>query len=203
MLIGLTGAYCAGKNHIASLLEAHGIEVLDVDKLGHRAIEEEKAAIVGRFGTGVQAPDGSIDRAALGALAFASPEALRDLEAMVHPAANRLTEEWIAARAGKDLALNAALLHRSSVFDRLDLIILVRAPFLTRLARARRRDGLSLKAILERFRAQKNFDAQYLSSGADIHIVDNRGAFGLCLRVRARALERRIDTILARGGMVR
>ena len=203
MLIGLTGAYCAGKNHVARLLEKRGFEVLDVDKLGHRALEEKKASIVERFGTGILAPDGTVDRLALGKIVFAAPGALLELENMVHPAANRLTEEWIAAREGKDLVLNAALLHRSSVFEMLDLIVLVRAPFLTRLARARRRDGLAWQAIMERFGAQKNFDSQYLSSRADIHIVDNRGAFGLCSRVRARALERRIDTILARGGMVR
>ena len=45
MLVGLTGAYSAGKNRVGVLLEQRGFQVLDVDKLGHRAIEAEKAAI--------------------------------------------------------------------------------------------------------------------------------------------------------------
>ena len=52
-IIGLTGTYCAGKNHVAGLLEKRGLAVLDVDKLGHQAIAEEKEAIVARFGAGI------------------------------------------------------------------------------------------------------------------------------------------------------
>jgi dephospho-CoA kinase len=37
-LIGLTGTYCAGKNHVASLLEQRRLPVLDLDKLGHEVI---------------------------------------------------------------------------------------------------------------------------------------------------------------------
>jgi dephospho-CoA kinase len=39
MIIGLTGKYCAGKNYIAVLLEARGLPVLDVDKLGYQTLE--------------------------------------------------------------------------------------------------------------------------------------------------------------------
>ena len=92
MLIGLTGLYCAGKNYIASILDSRGIPVLDVDKLGHQAIEREKEAIITRFGAIVLGTDGHIDRRALGKQVFGEPEALAALEAIVHPAANALTE---------------------------------------------------------------------------------------------------------------
>ncbi|MCL2374428.1 MAG: dephospho-CoA kinase, partial [Treponema sp.] len=49
-LIGLTGAYCAGKNRVALLLEQRGFAVLDVDKLGHEVIETEKTRLVSHFG---------------------------------------------------------------------------------------------------------------------------------------------------------
>jgi dephospho-CoA kinase len=203
MLIGLTGAYCAGKNHVGKLLEARGLEVLDVDKLGHRAIEDEKEAITTRFGTGVLRSDGTVDRSALGKLVFGRQDELAALEAIIHPAANRLVEEWIAERPGRDLVINAALLHRATVFGRLDFIILVRAPTLLRLLRARRRDKLPFRVLLRRFSSQKEFASQYFGKGADIHIVDNRGASGPCARRCGRALERGIDSILAREGMVR
>ena len=200
MLVGLTGAYSAGKNRVGALLEKRGFQVLDVDKLGHRAIEAEKAAIVARFGPAALAADGSVDRKKLGAAVFSDPGALADLEAIIHPAANRLTEEWIAERPGQDLVVNAALLHRSTVFPRLYFIILVRAPYLTRLLRAKRRDGLPFRVLVDRFRTQRDFEAQYFSRKADIEIVYNRGIFDLCAERRARALERSLDSILARKG---
>lgn len=202
MLIGLTGAYCAGKNHIGRLLEAQGLQVLDVDKLGHRATEDEKAAIVSRFGKGILRSDGTVDRSALGKLVFGKPDELAALEAIIHPAANRLVENWIAERPGVDLVINAALLHRATVFDKLDFIIMVRAPYWERLLRARRRDRLPFRVLMERFASQKNFDAQYFEKKADIHIVDNRGVFGPCARRREAVLERDLATIFAREGMV-
>jgi dephospho-CoA kinase len=203
MLIGLTGAYCAGKNHVGRLLEARGLQVLDVDKLGHRATEDEKAAIVSRFGPGVLSSDGKVDRSALGKLVFGKPDELAALEAIIHPAANRLAEKWIAERPGGDLVINAALLHRATVFDRLDFIIMVCAPYWERLLRARRRDGLPFHLLMKRFASQKNFAAQYFGKKADIYTVDNRGVFGPCARHREAALERELDTIFAREGMVR
>jgi len=203
MLIGLTGRYCAGKNHVAKLLEARGWQVLDVDKLGHRALEAEREKLRERFGEGVFRTDGTIDRTELGRRVFGRPAELAALEAIVHPAANRLTEQWIAERPGMKLAVNAALLHRSSVFARFDCVILVEAPFFTRLLRARRRDRLPLRAILKRFASQKCFEAQYFSRNTDIHIVRNMGAFGPFAALSAKRMERRLDAILTRIGMVR
>jgi dephospho-CoA kinase len=195
MLIGLTGMYCAGKNHVADLLETRGLPVLDVDKLGHAAIDAEKEAIFFRFGDLRQA-DGTVDRRRLGEKVFGKPTELAALENIVHPTANRLTDEWIAARQGQSCVINAALLHRSSAFEKLDCILLVEAPFFTRLRRARRRDGLSWIALLRRFASQRNFKAQYLTGKADIYRVENPD-FTQKGESPAAALERRIDGILS------
>ncbi|MFA6506348.1 MAG: dephospho-CoA kinase [Treponemataceae bacterium] len=203
MLLGLTGQYCAGKNHIAKFLEARGFEVLDVDKLGHQAIEEERDSIVERFGPGVLRADGTVDRKVLGSMVFGKAEKLAELEGLIHPAANRLTERWIQARNGKNLVVNAALLHRSSVFSLFDCVILVKAALLTRLFRALKRDKLPISTLIERFRSQEHFESQYYANKTDIYIVRNEGSFGLCAAHRARALGRRIDSILTRIGMVR
>ncbi|MDR2966219.1 MAG: dephospho-CoA kinase [Treponema sp.] len=173
LLIGLTGKYCAGKNYTASLLEKRGLSILDVDKLGYRALEAEKEAVFALFGSDIKHPDGSLDRRLLGKKVFGNPQKLAALEDIVHPAANRLTEEWIKEASGTELVINAALLHRSSVFNRLDKIIIVKAPFLTRLFRARRRDKLPWVSIFKRFASQKDFDSQYLAVNAEIYIVEN------------------------------
>jgi dephospho-CoA kinase len=70
MILGLTGLYCSGKNHVAALLERRGLPVLDVDKLGHIAIENKKADICARFGDDILNPDGSVNRRLLGEKVF-------------------------------------------------------------------------------------------------------------------------------------
>jgi dephospho-CoA kinase len=200
-LIGLTGTYCAGKNYVGALLEERGLPVLDVDKLGHRAIETEREAILERFGEDILGPAGAIDRRLLGAKVFGDHAGLAALQDLVHPAANRMTDEWIAAQGGKPCVINAALLHKSSAFKRLRCVILVQAPVLTRLLRARKRDGLPLGQLLTRFRSQKQFTSQYFAGKADIYVIENRGYFGFRASHNRKRLETQINDILSRVGM--
>jgi dephospho-CoA kinase len=203
MLIGLTGMYCAGKNHVATILEKRGFTILDVDKLGHTAIENKKADIFTRFGKNIQDQNGSVNRRRLGEKVFGKESELSALEAIVHPEANRLTLEWIAAHDGQDCVINAALLHKSAVFGQLNGIIVVSAPVLIRLIRAKRRDKLSWADILRRFSSQQQFTAQYLAKNADIYKVENPGigkSGFLPNSRRAIRLECRIDAILSKLG---
>lgn len=188
---------------MADLLEERGFLVLDVDKLGHQALDEEKDAVAARFGPQVLTPTGAVDRRYLGRLVFGDKKSLAALEEIIHPTANRLTENWIRSNRAQPLAVNAALLHRSSVFQDLDFIILVQAPWLVRLLRALRRDRLPLFSIIKRFNSQKRFKSQYFKKMADIHTVNNRGYFRCWARHDEGALAQRIDAILAREGMVR
>jgi dephospho-CoA kinase len=195
-LIGLTGMYCAGKNYIAGMLEERGLPVLDVDKLGHEAIKREKNAIVQRFGSSILREDGGVDRRLLGALVFGKPEELAALEDIIHPAANRMTEEWMARQEG-DCVINAALLHRSVAFKKLDHILLVKAPLIIRLFRARKRDGLPWRVLLTRFKSQREFNSQYLRERADINVIVNTGCIFAGGMYR-KNLEKRIDSILVK-----
>ena len=189
MIIGITGKYCAGKNFIASLIEKRGFAVLDVDKLGYLALESEKETIFAQFGADLKNPGGSLNRRLLGQLVFGKPEKLAALEAIVHPAVNIMTEKWIESQGGS-CVINAALLHRSSVFNRLDKIIIVTAPYFIRFLRARRRDMLPCSEIYRRFNSQKNFNSQYFTLNAEIYRVGNSGFPG------TKKPERRIDEII-------
>jgi len=191
MIIGLTGPYCAGKNHISALLESRGLPVLDVDKLGYQVLETEKESIFAQFGLDLKKPDGALDRRLLGQRVFGQPEKLAALEAIIHPPVNRLTDDWIKAQKSH-CVINAALLHRSSAFKTLDKIILVSAPLLTRILRGKRRDRLSFSQIFKRIASQKDFYAQYLSINAEIYRMENRNNGSLS----SRRLERRIDAFI-------
>jgi len=198
LILGLTGLYCAGKNHIASIIEKKGIPVLDVDKLGFKVIDMEEKTITGRFGNDILGGDGKIDRKLLGSKVFGRPEELKALEAIIHPAVNRETSAWIAGRKEGICVINAALLHRSSAFEKLDAIILVEAPFLVRLFRAKKRDKLPWRAILKRFRSQNDFYSQYLKGKTDIYRVGNSGNFFQ----KKEKPEARINEILEESGRV-
>ena len=205
MIIGLTGLYCAGKNHIALLLEKRGIPVLDLDKLGHEAINLEKEQLIQCFGKEILGEDGLPDRRRLGNTVFGKPEALASLEAIIHPVVNRLSEEWTARRTGL-CVVNAAVLHKSSIINRLDAIIVVRCPLPIRFFRAKRRDKLPLGELVKRFSSQKDFprytakiktenkEAKLFLLPADIYIMENSGFSGS--RQAAADLEKRIDAIL-------
>ena len=175
MLVGLTGLYCAGKNYAAQLLEQQGIPVLDLDKLGHSVLKTEKAAITAQFGSGILDAEGTVDRRLLGKLVFGSREKLAALEAIVHPAVDRQTMQWVQAQTGPVCVINAALLHKSGIFPSIKHIILVKSFFLTRLIRAKQRDKLPFLEILTRFKSQTSFRSKYLEKSADIYRIHNNG----------------------------
>jgi len=152
-IIGLTGGYCAGKNEAALCIEESGFRVIDVDKLGHKALELKTDALVRAFGCGILNPRGEIDRRALGAIVFADPETLRRHEAIVHPAMLGLLDEELGF--SPRTCINAALLYRFPQLERCALVLEIKAPLLIRYRRARQRDGLGPIAFLQRIASQR------------------------------------------------
>lgn len=102
--IGLTGPIGCGKSTVARWLAEAGATVIDADALARLATAAGEPALVAiqqRFGDGVLRPDGSLDRSALAQLVFGDPDALRDLESIVHPEVRRRLERAIeSAEAG-------------------------------------------------------------------------------------------------------
>lgn len=99
-MIGLTGGIGSGKSTVARLLTDCGALVIDADALAREVVAPGTpglAAVRDRFGAGIVRPDGTLDRAALGAVVFADPAARRDLERIAHPLIRARTREIIAA----------------------------------------------------------------------------------------------------------
>jgi dephospho-CoA kinase len=88
-VVGLTGGIGSGKSTVSALLAERGAVVVDADAITRELQQPGTpvfAAMVERFGPGIVAPDGTLDRAAVAAIVFNDPDALRDLNAIVHPA---------------------------------------------------------------------------------------------------------------------
>jgi len=104
-VIGLTGGIGSGKSTVASLLAGRGAVVVDADLIAREVVEPGGSAyapIVERFGPGVLAADGRLDRAALASVVFSDPEALAALEAITHPAIQGEMARRVAAHDGSD-----------------------------------------------------------------------------------------------------
>ena len=90
LVIGITGPIGCGKSTVARWLgERPGVVVIDADHEARLALAPgtpEVEAVYARFGPSLRRSNGELDRAALGRIVFADPDALAALESIVHPA---------------------------------------------------------------------------------------------------------------------
>ena len=170
---GLTGKYCAGKNRAAALFAEAGCFIIDVDKLGHQALEAKKEDILRHFGEGILDDRGFIDRRTLGKRVFGRPRELKTLEAIVHPWAIEESRRLMAGHSDVPVVINAALLFPAGMHRLCSRVIWVEAPLWTRIRRARRRDHLSCRQILKRIWSQRKLSPHSWRQYVDIKVIGN------------------------------
>lgn len=104
VVVGLTGGIGSGKSTVAALLAERGAVVVDADAIT-RELQAPGTpvfqAMVDRFGPGIVA-DGQLDRGAVADIVFSDPQALADLNAIVHPAVGAEIVRRMEALAGTD-----------------------------------------------------------------------------------------------------
>jgi dephospho-CoA kinase len=96
--IAVTGPFASGKSTFVRLLGELGAETVSADEIVHDLLAEDRTTIsrvVERFGDDVRGERG-VNRRALGRKVFGDPEALRDLEDILHPLVRRETQRRIA-----------------------------------------------------------------------------------------------------------
>ena len=94
-MIGLTGNIATGKSVVRRMLEHLGAYTIDADALTHRTYARGAPGyqqVIDKFGKWLVNKDGEIDRSKLGNLVFNDDEAMRQLEAIVHPLVRQACE---------------------------------------------------------------------------------------------------------------
>jgi dephospho-CoA kinase len=185
--VGLTGGIGSGKSAVARLLAEHGAVVVDADAIAREVVAPGTpglAAVLAEFGTGVRAPDGSLDRPALARIVFADGAALGRLNKIVHPlVAARRAELVDAAPPDAVVVDDVPLLAENRLAGAFDLVVVVTAPEAVRVERLRAGRGMTEAAARSRMDAQAT-DAQRAAI-ADVLIGNDGSLADLAARVDA------------------
>lgn len=178
-VIGLTGGIASGKSTIGDRFAQLGAARIDADQLARDAVAPGTpglARVIARFGPELITADGALDRAALGAIVFADPEALADLNAIVHPEVRRLFSAAVDRARAADpdavIVYEIPLLVEAARDDNWDLIVVAHAPVDTRVARMVELRGMD-RADAERRIATQAGDQARLAA-ADV-VIDTGG----------------------------
>lgn len=189
MVIGVAGKTCAGKNVITKSIEKLGYSNVDVDQLGHIALEKEKEKLFEIFGRGIQNADGSVNRKALGAIVFSSPEEKKKLENIVHPEMIRMVEAIIAEQ--QNVVINAAILFEMKLDRLCDIVFWVEAPAIVRFFRGLHRDKVGAWTLFKRIWSQRKMNPNDFVSDADIFTISNIGSSEKTAEKVVKILEKR------------
>jgi len=190
LTVALTGNVASGKSSVLRRFAEWGAATTDADAIVHdleRPGTPVFVAIVRRFGPGIVAADGSLDRAALGRVVFADAGARRDLERIVHPAVRaRQAElaELARARGASIIVHDIPLLFESGDPALFDRVVLVDAPAPVRRERLVRLRGLDPGQADRVLAAQMPADVKRARSH---YVIENDDGVDL-LETRTRAV---------------
>jgi len=174
--VGLTGGIGSGKSTVAQRFRELGAVVVDADQLAREVVAVDSAglaAIRQRFGDAVMAPDGSLDRGALGRVVFADEKARKDLEAITHPLIGARTRALVeAAGPGKIVVHEVPLLAELDMAAGYHFTVVVCADNDIRMARLTGTRGFTEADARARIAAQASDRARLAAADA---WLDNNG----------------------------
>ncbi len=179
-IIGLAGPIAAGKDVISTYLKEHSYSEINVDKLGHIALESSKAEVLSLFGKIAKkkkieliSKDGTLNRSSLAKIIFENKENLNNHESILHPKMNALIKKELQENPSKNYVINAAILHKFDVIKDCYLVIYVTANPCIRYKRAKLRSNISKMQFFKTFLSQIEIYSKCKKLNADIYRVDN------------------------------
>jgi dephospho-CoA kinase len=178
LAVGLTGGIGSGKSAVADLLVARGAVLIDADQVARDVVAPGGPAyqpLIDRFGAGIVAADGTIDRPALAAVAFADEATRLELNAITHPAIGIAMIQARDALADTDDIVVLAIplltaVHRETV--KLHKVVVVDCPVEIALERLLSHRGFDRSDAEARIRSQISRDER--KKEAD-YVLDNSG----------------------------
>ena len=156
MIIGITGSIACGKSTVSNYLKSKGYIVIDADKIGHEALDDDyvKEKLILAFGNEIL-EDNKINRQKLGELVFGNSSNLNVLNSIIHPEIRKKILEKIDKNNDKELIfIDVALLFEAKFDDLVDKIIVVYVDENTQLTRLMKRNSISKKEALSRIVSQ-------------------------------------------------
>jgi dephospho-CoA kinase len=168
--VGLTGGIGAGKSEALAAFERHGAAILSTDKVAHDILDDEKvrAALIDRWGERI-APNGVVDRDAVGEIVFGDRGELAWLESVTHPRVGEHVLEWRQS-LGQDVdvaVVEVPLLFEAAMEDAFDATLAIVAGDEIRDARLRERGQAGLEG-----REDRQLDQAEKERRAD-HVIRN------------------------------
>jgi dephospho-CoA kinase len=175
--VGLTGGIGAGKSEVSRRLASYGALVIDADQIAREVVEPGTpglAQVVGLFGTGVLAPDGTLNRQRLGEIVFGDDELRAKLNSLIHPLVGaRLRELEQGADADAILVEDVPLIAENDLADFYDLVVVVDVPPRLQEERLVRDRGMTPDQVARRMAAQASREQRLAIAGI---VVDNSGS---------------------------
>lgn len=157
LIIGLTGNIATGKSAVMRLAREHDALTIDADKVVHQIMDTDKemqAALAVAFGSEVRKQNGRIDRRALGQKVFSDPQALADLESMIHPAVRHEVVRRIEEADESVVFIEAIKLLEGGLADGCHQVWVTRCDSKKQLDRLRICRGLETGEAAARIKAQ-------------------------------------------------
>ncbi len=159
--VGLTGSIGVGKSFVTSVFAELGCRVLDADRTAREVVAVGSPglqAVVEAFGAEILQPDGTLDRARLGAVVFADEKKRLLLNSILHPfiiaAQDEQLRKWEEQDADGIAIVDAALMIESGGYKRFDKLIVVHCSPLIQLERLMARNAISREEAAKRIASQ-------------------------------------------------
>ena len=160
IVIGVTGNIGSGKSTVCQILAKLGAAIIDADKLAHETYKPHSQTwqeLINAFGKDIVRANGEIDRQKLGQIVFSDPDALAQLNQIVHPEAYRMAQERIEIcrrQKAKAIVVEATLLLEAGWTNLVNKVWLVVAPEAAIVQRVKEKQELSELQILARLKSQ-------------------------------------------------
>ena len=156
LIIGITGSIACGKSLVSNYLQEKGYTIIDADKIGHTALEndEVKKQLVNKFGKSIL-KDNEVNRVTLGKLVFENNENLKELNNIIHPQIRKNISEQIQVHKNEKLVfVDVPLLFEAKFDDLVEKIVVVSLDEKIQLERLMNRNSLSKEEALQRIKSQ-------------------------------------------------